>query len=71
MIGRYTLPEMAELWSDRSRFEHMLQVELAVLAVLAERGDLPPTAVAAIEVANGVPPTAPTSSAPRSVTRQT
>ncbi len=32
MIGRYTLPEMAALWSDSSRFEHMLRVELAVLA---------------------------------------
>ncbi len=49
MIGRYTLPEMAELWSDSSRFEHMLRVELAVLAVLAERGDIPAAAVAAIE----------------------
>jgi adenylosuccinate lyase len=49
VIGRYTLPEMAELWSERSRFEHMLRVELAVLAVLAERGDVPPEAVAAIE----------------------
>ena len=32
---------MAELWSERSRFEHMLRVELAVLRVLAERGDVP------------------------------
>ena len=50
MIGRYTLPEMAELWSDRSRFEHMLRVELAVLRVLAERGDVPSGAVDVIEV---------------------
>ncbi len=49
MIGRYTLPEMAELWSDRSRFEHMLRVELAVLRVLAERGDVPSGAVDVIE----------------------
>jgi len=50
VIGRYTLPEMAELWSDRSRFEHMLRVELAVLRVLAERGDVPSGAVDVIEV---------------------
>ena len=49
MIGRYTSPEMAELWSDRSRFEHMLRVELAVLHALAERGDVPAGAVDAIE----------------------
>ena len=48
VIGRYTLPAMAALWSDRSRFEHMLQVELAVSAVLAERGDIPAAAAAAI-----------------------
>ncbi len=40
---------MAELWSDRSRFEHMLRVELAVLRVLAERGDVPSGAVDVIE----------------------
>jgi adenylosuccinate lyase len=49
VIGRYSLPELAELWSERSRFEHMLRVELAVLATLAERGDVPGEAVAAIE----------------------
>ncbi len=49
VIGRYTLPEMAELWSERSRFEYMLRVELAVLAVLAERGDVPAEATATIE----------------------
>ena len=48
MIGRYTLPEMAELWSERSRFEHMLKVELAVLRALAERGDVPEAAVDSI-----------------------
>ena len=41
MIGRYTLPAMAALWSEESRFEHMLRVELAVLRALAERGDVP------------------------------
>ena len=49
MIGRYTLPEMAALWSDSSRFEHMLRVELAVLEALAAAGDIPADAVAVIE----------------------
>lgn len=49
MIGRYTLPEMAALWSESARFEHMLQVEMAVLHALAESGDVPAEAVAVIE----------------------
>jgi len=49
MIPRYTLPAMAELWSDEARFGHMLRVELAVLHALAGRGVVPATAVAAIE----------------------
>jgi adenylosuccinate lyase len=49
MIGRYTLPEMGDLWSERSRFEHMLRVELAVLAALAQAGDIPDRVVAAIK----------------------
>jgi adenylosuccinate lyase len=48
MIGRYTLPEMAVLWSDHSRFEHMLRVEIAVLQALADAGTVPAEAVAAI-----------------------
>jgi adenylosuccinate lyase len=48
VIERYTLPAMAEVWSERSRFEHMLRVELAVLRVLADRGEVPPEAVEAI-----------------------
>jgi adenylosuccinate lyase len=49
VIGRYTRPEMAELWSERSRFEHMLRVELAVSRVLAARGMVPAAALAAME----------------------
>jgi adenylosuccinate lyase len=48
VIERYTLPEMAQLWSDQSRFEHMLAVELAVLRALADRGEVPRAAVDAI-----------------------
>jgi adenylosuccinate lyase len=48
VIGRYTLPPMAEVWSEGARFEHMLQVELAVTRVLGERGEVPAAAVEAI-----------------------
>ncbi|MEA2623472.1 MAG: adenylosuccinate lyase [Chloroflexota bacterium] len=49
MIPRYTLPEMAELWSDRAHFEGMLRVELAVLHALERRGSVPAEAVRQIE----------------------
>ena len=49
MIGRYTTPEMETLWSDASRFEHMLQVEIAVLQALADEGRVPSGAVAAVQ----------------------
>ena len=48
MIGRYTTPEMGALWSDASRFEHMLQVELAALQALADEGQVPAEDVAAV-----------------------
>ena len=41
MIERYTTPEMGALWSDASRLEHMLRVEIAVLHALAEAGTIP------------------------------
>ena len=49
MIRRYTLPEMGAIWSDASRFEHMLRVELAVSRAQARRGRIPQEALAAIE----------------------
>jgi adenylosuccinate lyase len=49
VIGRYTTPEMGALWSDASRFEHMLRVEVAVLQALADAGQVPPEALAAVE----------------------
>ncbi len=49
VIPRYTLPAMADLWTEQARFEAMLRVELAVLRVLADDGIVPGTAVAAIE----------------------
>ena len=49
MIRRYTLPEMAAIWSEQARFEHILKVELAVARAQAARGLIPPAALEALE----------------------
>ena len=49
MIRRYTLPEMAAIWSEAARFEHILQVELAVARAQAARGVIPGAALEVIE----------------------
>lgn len=49
MIDRYATPEMAELWSQKSRFEYMLRVEIAVSRALATQGKVPTAAIAEIE----------------------
>ena len=49
MIRRYTLPEMAAIWSETARFEHILQVELAVARAQAARAAIPAAALEAIE----------------------
>ncbi len=49
MIPRYTLAEMAAIWSDEARFGAMLRVELAVARAEARRGQVPADAVAVIE----------------------
>src|SRR6266705_1288155 len=41
MISRYTLPEMGALWSEQTRFQKWLDVELAVCEVHAEMGTIP------------------------------
>jgi adenylosuccinate lyase len=45
MIPRYTLPEMAQVWSEENKFQKWLQVEIASLEVLAEMGWVPAEAV--------------------------
>jgi adenylosuccinate lyase len=42
MIARYTLPEMAQIWDDRHRYQVWLRVELAVCAELARERLIPP-----------------------------
>src|SRR2546421_2525036 len=41
MIDRYTLPEMGALWSEETRSQKWLDVELAVCEVHAEMGTIP------------------------------
>ena len=41
MIERYTLPEMAALWSDEARMSRWLEVELLATDALAELGIVP------------------------------
>jgi adenylosuccinate lyase len=41
VIERYTRPEMGAIWSERRKLETWLQVELAVVDVLAEQGLVP------------------------------
>jgi adenylosuccinate lyase len=48
VIERYTRPEMGVVWSERRKFDTWLQVELAVVDVLAEQGVVPDEDAAAI-----------------------
>ena len=48
MIPRYTRPEMGALWSDQRKLETWLEVELAVVDALAERGVVPEADAAAV-----------------------
>src|ERR1700716_77712 len=49
MIDRYTLPEMGALWSEETRFQKWLDVEIAVCEVHAEMGTIPLDAVEQIK----------------------
>ena len=48
MIDRYTRPEMGRIWSEEGRLGRWLEVELAVVEALAERGDVPAAAARAL-----------------------
>jgi adenylosuccinate lyase len=48
VIDRYTRPEMGRLWSEESRLGRWLEVELALVDVLAERGEVPAAAARAL-----------------------
>jgi len=49
MIDRYTLPEMGALWSEETKFQKWLDVEIAVCEVHAEMGTIPRDAVEQIK----------------------
>src|ERR1043166_937286 len=49
MIDRYTLPEMGALWTEQSKFQKWLEVEIAVCEVHAEMGTIPAEALAQIK----------------------
>ena len=48
MIPRYTREEMGQVWSDANKFAKWLEVELAATETLAEAGQVPKEAAAAI-----------------------
>jgi adenylosuccinate lyase len=48
VIERYTRPEMGAVWSEKRKLEAWLQVELAVVDALAEKGAVPEEDAAAI-----------------------
>ena len=41
MISRYTLPEMAAVWSDEARFGHWLEIEILAVEAWARLGTVP------------------------------
>lgn len=49
MIVRYTLPEMGALWSEQTKFQKWLEVEVAVCEVHAAMGTIPADAVVEIK----------------------
>ncbi len=53
MIARYTRPQMAALWSDQSKFERWLKVELAATEALAAAGVVPASAAQALRAHAG------------------
>jgi adenylosuccinate lyase len=53
MIPRYTRPEMGRIFSDQNRFEQWLAVELGASEALAETGEVPAEAAAALRAHAG------------------
>ena len=41
MIPRYTLPEMAAVWSDQARMDHWLEIEILAVEAWASIGRIP------------------------------
>ncbi|MDD5687198.1 MAG: adenylosuccinate lyase [Elusimicrobia bacterium] len=49
MIERYSLPEMSKIWTDESRFQKMLDVEIAACEALNKYGEIPASALKKIK----------------------
>ncbi len=56
MIARYTRPQMGQLWSEEAVLGRWLQVELAVVDALSERGVVPAEAARALRAKARVDP---------------
>jgi adenylosuccinate lyase len=56
MIERYSRPEMARIWSQETRYDNWLRVELAVCEVYARRGVIPGDALNRIKAKAKVDP---------------
>src|SRR6188474_3344126 len=56
MIDRYSRPEMARIWSQETRYDNWLRVELAVCEVYARRGVIPGDALNRIKAKAKVDP---------------
>jgi adenylosuccinate lyase len=56
MIERYTLPEMAAIWCQSHRYQTWLQVELAVVKVYENLGQVPACTAAHIEQSAQIDP---------------
>jgi adenylosuccinate lyase len=48
MISRYTRPQMGSIWSEQNKYQCWLEVELAASEALADIGEVPPDAAAAL-----------------------
>jgi adenylosuccinate lyase len=48
MIDRYTRPELAEIWSERNRFQKWLDVEILAAEAMVQSGVVPKEAIARI-----------------------
>jgi adenylosuccinate lyase len=56
MIERYSRPEMARIWSQETKYDHWLRVELAVCEVYGRRGVIPGDALNRIKAKARVDP---------------
>ena len=52
MIDRYSRPKMKEIWSEKSKFDKWLQVEMAACEAWAELGNIPQDAIPKIRKAS-------------------